>query len=295
MEPFPLPTVVPTSRGPVELADWGEGPAVLAIHGAMGGHDQGVLLARTVGEGGYRYLAPSRPGYLGTPLSAGKSAEDQADLYAEVLERLGIRSAAVMAVSGGGPSALLFAARHPALCWGLVLVSTCSGIILEKLPLAFHLMKLLVRLPGFAASLRRRTERHCEKAAARSIRDPAVLARTLGEAEAGSLMKALMLSTADRMARRLPGTENDVRITRTTTYPLERILAPTLVVHGTADRVVSFDHARTLVARIPGARLLTVEGGEHVAIFTDRDRVRAAVTAFLREHAPAKGQSGTGT
>jgi len=294
MEPFPTPTVVQTSRGSVELADWGEGPAVLAVHGAMGGHDQGVLLARTIGEEGYRYLAPSRPGYLGTPLSAGKSAEDQADLYAEVLSHLGIRSAAVMAVSGGGPSALLFAARHPALCWGLVLVSTCSGIIEEKLPLAFHLTKLLVRVPGFAASVHRRIERHPEGAAARSIRDPAVLARTLADAEAGSLMKALILSTADRMARRLPGTENDIRITRSTTYPLEHILAPALVVHGTADRVVSYDHAQTLAGRVPGARLLTVEGGEHVAIFTDRDRVRAEVTAFLREHAPAERQSGIG-
>ncbi len=287
MEPFPTPSVVATDRGPVELADWGDGPAVLSLHGAMGGYDQGVLLARTIGDAGFRYLAPSRPGYLGTPLSSGRSAEEQADLHAALLRRLGIHSAAVMAVSGGGPSALLLALRHPDLCRALVLVSTCGGIMTEKIPLSFHVMKLLARLPGFAASARRRTEQQPEEGAARSIADPAVLARTLADPEAWPLFQALMLSTTDRMARRLAGTDNDIRVTRRTTYPLERIAAPALVVHGTADRVVAFTHGQTLAARIPRAELLAVEGGEHVSIFTDRARIRARVAAFLREHAGA--------
>ncbi len=287
MDPFPAARLVPTPHGPVEVADWGDGPAVLSLHGAMGGHDQGVLLARTIGEEGYRYLAPSRPGYLGTPLAAGRSAEEQADLHAELLRRLGIRSAAVMAVSGGGPSALMFALRHPELCRALVLVSTCSGVIEERIPFAFQVMKLLARLPGFDASVRRRTERDPDAAAARSIPDPALRARTLADPEAGPLLRALLLSTADRMARRLAGTENDIRLTRRTTYPLERIRAPTLIVHGTADEVVSFEHGRTLAARIPEAELLAVEGGRHVSIFTARETVRARVTAFLRGRAAA--------
>ena len=35
-----------------------------------------------------------------------------------------------------------------------------------------------------------------------------------------------------------------------------------------------------------GAELLAIEGGEHVAIFTHRNEVRARVTRFLREHVP---------
>jgi pimeloyl-ACP methyl ester carboxylesterase len=287
MEPFPVPTLVSTPRGPVEVADWGDGPAVLSLHGAMGGHDQGVLLARTIGEAGPRYLAPSRPGYLGTPLRAGRTAEEQADLHAALLRTLGIRSAAVMAVSGGGPSALQLAIRHPDLCWGLVLVSTCSGIIEDELPFAFHVMKVLARLPGFGASLQRKTARDLDAAAARSIPDPALRARTLADPGAGPLLRGLLLSTSDRMARRLAGTETDIRITRRTTYALERIGVPTLVIHGTADEVVSYRHGEALAARIPGAELLTVEGGRHVSIFTHRDVVRARVTAFLRAHAPA--------
>jgi hypothetical protein len=59
------PALVATPRGPVEYAEYGEGPAVLALHGAMGGWDQGLLLARTLAAGGHRFVGISRPGYLG--------------------------------------------------------------------------------------------------------------------------------------------------------------------------------------------------------------------------------------
>ena len=95
-----------------------------------------------------------------------------------------------------------------------------------------------------------------------------------------------MMSTFDQAALRLPGTENDIAVTRAATYPLEQIAVPVLIVHGTGDRLVPFtQHGRSLAARIPGAELLAIEGGEHVAIFTHRNEVRARVTRFLREHA----------
>jgi pimeloyl-ACP methyl ester carboxylesterase len=287
LEPTPAPSRVSTPRGPVEYAEWGVGPAVLALHGAMGGYDQGLILGRTIAEPGYRHVAASRPGYLGTPLTAGRTSQEQGDLCADLLDALGIDRTAVLVVSGGGPCALQFALRHPDRCWGLVLVSTCSGKIETRVPLAFHVIKLLARWHWFAAAMHRRATRDPEAAARRSIADPVVRARTLQDPEAGPLFIALLQSTSDRMALRLPGTENDIRVTRTTTYPLEQITVPTLVVHGTADRLVPFpQHGMVLATRIPGAELLPIEGGEHVAIFTHHATVRARVTAFLRAHGP---------
>ncbi len=63
------PTILNTRHGPIEYVESGEGSAVLAIHGAMGGYDQGQVLVRTVGEPGYRYVSISRPGYIGTDLA----------------------------------------------------------------------------------------------------------------------------------------------------------------------------------------------------------------------------------
>src|SRR3974390_1251148 len=99
-DPAVAPRIVPTPAGPVEYAEFGSGPAVLAIHGAMGGYDQSTILAQTVGPPGYRYVAISRPGYLGTPLSCGRTPEEQADLCARLLDQLRVEQTAVLAISG---------------------------------------------------------------------------------------------------------------------------------------------------------------------------------------------------
>jgi len=279
----PAPATVVTRRGPVEYVSTGEGPAVLALHGAMGGWDQSLLLARTLGEAGYRYVAVSRPGYLGTPIASGRSPEAQADLFADLLDGLGIRRAAVMAVSGGGYSAIHFALRHPDRCWGLVLASTTGGPT-PRPPLAFYLLPLLARLPGFERKAREGVERDLEGAVRRSVTDPALFARLKGDAEGWGLIRELNLSTSDRMRQRLDGTFNDVAQTRAREYPLERIAVPTLVLHGTRDPLVPYErHGKALATRIPGAELLTLEGGEHAAIFTHRAEARGVVTRFLRE------------
>src|SRR5688572_25188150 len=117
------PVCLTTTLGAVEHVVAGEGAPVLALHGAMGGWDQSLLLASTLDLTRFRALALSRPGYLGTPLAAGRTPEAQADLYAATLDALGVARTAVIAVSGGGPSAIRFALRHRERCWALVLVS----------------------------------------------------------------------------------------------------------------------------------------------------------------------------
>lgn len=279
------PKTVETALGVVEYAEIGEGPVVVAIHGAMGGYDQSLILAQTIGKAGYRYLALTRPGYLGTPLSSGRSSEHQGDLIAELLDTLNIAKTGVMAVSGGGPSALQFGLRHPGRCAGLVLVSTCAGKIDTPIPFSFKVMKFLARWPWFVEKFRKKAERNLAGVAGRSIRDPAILARTMNDPDTWPLFSTMLLSTFDRMGRRLDGTENDIQITRKTTYPLENLDVPVLIVHGTEDRLLQFEaHAKQFENRIPNAELLAVNGGEHVAIFTHRDQVRAKVNDFMQRH-----------
>ena len=170
---------------------------MLAIHGAMGGYDQGQILVRTIGEPGYRYIAVSHPGYLGTPLTAGRTPEEQADLYADLLDGLGIRETAVMAISGGDPSAIQFALRHRDRCWGLVLISTCAGKVDTPIPLWFQLMKMLFRWPAFVAMMQRRTAKDLERALRRSIADPILRARTVQDPHLRPLIKEVLVGVFD--------------------------------------------------------------------------------------------------
>lgn len=273
-----------TSRGPVEYLDSGNGEVVLSLHGAMGGYDQAQILARTIGGSNYRYLSISRPGYLGTPLTAGRTPEDQADLYAEFIDLLNIRQVVVIAISGGGPSAIHFDLRYRERCRGLVLVSTCGAKVKNKIPISFHITTVLAKWPAFVTMMRNKTERNLKQALRRSISDPDILERTLRDTDVMTLYKALVVGGFHRMSERIKGTKNDIKITQTRSYPLKDIAVPTLVVHGTKDPFVPFEeHGKRLATEIPRAQLLTAEGGEHVAIFTHRREVRSKVSEFLKE------------
>lgn len=276
--------ILTTSRGPIEYLDTGNGPMVLALHGAMGGYDQSYILARTIGDAGYRYLAISRPGYLGTPLSAGRTPEEQADLYAEFIDLLGIRQAIVFAVSGGGPSAIYFALRHRDKCRGLVLISTVGGKINNKIPFAFHVMTRLAEWPAFVKMMKRKTERNLQRKLRRSISDPKILEQTAADNDVMALYRELAVGMLDRMSQRIERTKNDIRTTQTRVYPLKDISVPTLIIHGTKDPLVPYEeHGKRLATEIPGAQLLAAEGGEHVTIFTHRKEVRLRVAAFLQD------------
>ena len=65
--------IVQTRYGPMEYSVEGDGPPVLVVHGAGGGYDQGILIAHAYGGGGFRWIVPSRFGYLRTPLPADAS------------------------------------------------------------------------------------------------------------------------------------------------------------------------------------------------------------------------------
>lgn len=86
----------------------------------------------------------------------------------------------------------------------------------------------------------------------------------------------------DRMAERIPGTINDITVTKNTESPLEDISVPTLIIHGTGDPVVAYtDHGRKLVEKIPGAESYIAERGEHMTSFTHNKHVRKTVKTFL--------------
>jgi non-heme chloroperoxidase len=65
---------------------------------------------------------------------------------------------------------------------------------------------------------------------------------------------------------------------------IKRIDIPTLILHGTADRILSVDgQGRRLHAALPDARYVEIEGGPHVMCVTHAPEVNEELLAFLRE------------
>jgi pimeloyl-ACP methyl ester carboxylesterase len=283
---MPMARITHTARGPIEHADEGSGRVLVALHGGMGGADQSWLLARALlGDAlGWRVLAVSRPGYLGTPLATGRTLDEQADALVALLDALGIETALVAAVSAGGPVAIAFALRHPKRCAGLVLVSTPSGHMPSDPAILRRLkgMGRLARIPGASRLLGWLAGRKPRQSGLRSVRDEAVLDRTLADPEAGPLMLALQSSIFPRLADRVAGTTNDMQqLAALGAFPLDELKPPVLAVHGTGDRIVPFAHAQAVEKSAQNVQLLVIGGGEHVALFTHLRDVRAAMAEFL--------------
>lgn len=279
--------VVETPRGPVEYASVGDGPAVLVSHGAGGGYDQGLLVARALDEPGFRFVAISRPGYLRTPLEIGPTPEAQADICAELLDALGVARAAIVGVSAGGLCALQFALRYPARCWALLLFSACSRRHAVQPGLPYLAAKALAVTDAGVQAVRAVAERSLEIAGRRSIHNREVRARVISDPDKAPLLRESVLAAYCQPRLRFAGYDNDIAQVRSAgEYPLDQITVPTLVVHGTADPAVPLAHAEHVASRVARANLLAVDGGEHLCIVSHREVVRPRVLDFLRTHAP---------
>jgi non-heme chloroperoxidase len=67
---------------------------------------------------------------------------------------------------------------------------------------------------------------------------------------------------------------------------IARIDIPTLILHGTADRILSVEgQGRRLHAALPDAKYVEIEGGPHVMCVTHAEEVNRELLAFLRETA----------
>lgn len=283
---FKLPArrVIATRLGPVAVVESGAGAPVLAVHGGMGGCDQSWILGQGlfVRPDAVRIIAVARPGYPGTPLSDMRDATRQADLHAALLDALGIETALVAAISAGGPSAIQFAARHPARLSGLILVSAATGPLQTPPQMLSRLktMAVMGRIPGILSWLRRKVAADPAGAAARAAN--AELIAALDHPDAGPLLRLFQQSVFTEFTARLPGTRNDIaELANLPPLPLDQIAAPTLAIHGRADFVVPVAHAERVAAAVPAARLLLLDTGRHEALFTHMDAIRAAVADFL--------------
>ena len=86
-------------------------------------------------------------------------------------------------------------------------------------------------------------------------------------------MRLRLMGTSVPVRPRFEGVMNDAAyLSSLAVYPLERIVQPTLIIHGDSDEVVPFANAEFAASKIPGAHLMTFEHGSHFAPFVRASR-----------------------
>lgn len=276
--------VVETNCGPIEYAQNGSGYPVLVIHGNEGGFDQGLMLANWTIDPEFQVIAPSRFGYLRTPMPTNATTAMQADAYSCLLDALNIRQAAVVGYSAGSTSAVQFALLHPERVSALILVSPAApgkGAMNITPKLVFdtvfrHDFVYWMAITYLGSST---------------------------QAEWAGLPKGFTLTPEDKAEVRtlliglLPvservngsyfdiytGTPEMLNSSSNKDYPFGNIKTPTLVVSAVDDPLALHENARALADRIPGARLLSVPDGGH-PILGHHGEVKSEITQFLHSN-----------
>jgi 2-hydroxy-6-oxonona-2,4-dienedioate hydrolase len=257
--------IVATRAGPVEIGESPGDRPLLMIHGTGGGFDQGLHFAHRLSAAGWRVIAPSRFGYLRTPMPADASSDAQADALAALLDALGIERLPVLGGSAGALSALAFALRHPQRCSALVPIVPASYVPgRPATPAATPWATVLTE-----AMLRSDFLFWCGLRSA-----PAAMTKALLATDA-AVVAAASTAEQDRVRRvlwnilpvsqRADGILNDARLSsQPAPLPLARIVAPTLAVSAEDDRFGTIEAARHIAATVPGAQLVAFRSGGHV-------------------------------
>ncbi len=270
--------VIPSPYGDIEYTEGGAGPDVLVIHGAGGGYDQGELIAQAVLDEEFHRITPSRFGYLRSTLRAGATWEDQAHAYAHLLDHLGVEMVAVIAMSQGGPSALLFALLHPERVSSLTLISAgVAPLKTQEQAQANQKGKMLKAIFQHDLLYWAITKLFRRQLLGLIGVDEAV-ADTLTPGQRQWVDRFVEYMNPVSLRSAGAGFDNEAM------QPGDRIAAieaPTLIIHATDDTLQLYQHAQFAASTIPGARLACFERGGHVLAAVEQSTIRAAVKEHI--------------
>ena len=275
--------VIETDCGMIEYARVGDGYPVLVVHGAFGGFDQGLFASQYLTEKGFQVIAVSRYGYLRSPLPENATLDMQVDLFACLLDKLGIQQTAVLGVSSGATSAIRFVARYPERVSALILqVPAAPGKTLAAEPpkAAFTFMR-----SNFIYWV---IVTYFEPVAQRFIGVPEGFKLT-PETEA---VLADLLATTLPSSGRIDGFVNDFQIhtsafseeiSETNPYSVYKIETPVLAIMVLDDPIALPENVRSLAEKFPNARLFMVPDGGHPFLAHSAE-VNTEIIRFLKNN-----------
>ena len=263
--------LITIDQNTVEYAIIGQGYPVLALHGSPGGWDQMICEFSFLSENGFMVIAPSRPGYCGTPLSSGDTVNSQADLFAKLMEKLGFDRYAVVAWSGGGPSAIQLAAMRPGCVSALYLQACVTQSYhysdqdkkeMEPFfkPFFWKVIQFITYcfpkkiLEGMIQMSFSCTKTEADERIKKLIRTDKMILKYIN-ALIGSMLPP---------SKRECGFRNDIKQFNNLDLPLSHIQCHTLIIHGKIDKSPTPDHAEFAAQKIKNSELKVLHNVPHI-------------------------------
>lgn len=257
--------------------DQGQGPALVMIHGGLGGgegaaamveHHASILARR------FRVIFYDRrgAGQSSTP-TEGYSLENYSqDLYC-LLQYLDVSQAHILGSSAGGPIAMQFALDHPDMLETLLLINTMSYAQQSERAVR---QRELDRLQAKVSSLGTRA------AAAEALEERWP---ELHQTEPAKFQKLLDLNQ-ERVEAIAQTIQSYLDIGTSLESRLGELTMPTLILHGDADSRIPLACGQQLQNSIGRAELYIIPGAEHGLLSNEPRMVRNLIFGFLERVAP---------
>jgi pimeloyl-ACP methyl ester carboxylesterase len=276
-------TVISSPFGSIEYKTGGtlSGTPVLVIHGGGGGYDQGELIAEVVLDDSFYWIAPSRFGYLDSELPVNATWDDQADAYAFLLDHLEIDKVAVVAMSQGGPSALLFAVNHPERVSSLTCLS-CGVAASASEVQADANRKGTILKTIFQYDVLYWTASKLFKKQLLGIigaTDEVIAGLTPDQQVNADHFIEYMNPASPRSAGAVFDNEATMPGGR-----IAAITAPTLIIHAKDDLLQLYHNAEFAAVTIPESEIMSYESGGHILMIVEQEAIKNAVGENIIEN-----------
>ena len=205
---------------------------------------------------------------LSDPVDGAPTMESRIDDLRAVLDAAGSDRAALFGFSEGGPISVLFAASYPQRVRALVLYGTYASWSREDdgSPGRAKQIELMARI---RATIDHWGEGTTVDWAAPSLSHSALYRRAVGALERAGMSPRMALLTWQAALSAV-----DVRDI------LGSVRVPTLVLHRKGD-AIPVEFGRELAAKIPGARLVELDGVDHYPAVGDIESITDEVEEFL--------------
>ena len=252
----------------------GNGPETVLLIMGLGGRaaDWGTEFPSALAKR-YRVVRLDNRGVGGSPrVPGGYDLRDMARDATKVLDAVDAKDAHIVGVSMGGMISQVVAAEHPERVKRLVLLSTHFGgpQVVPPTPEAMRLFDPSVfgELGGDPVAMMRFTI-NVITAAGFLERAPEVVAALLENVRKEPTHPSAFMAQVQAIL----GSDRSELI--------RSIAKPTLVIHGTEDKLIPSANGEMIAARIPGAKLVLFEKSGHMLMWETPEELSRLVLDFL--------------